>query len=162
MIPRGRSVRPTIVAAFAMTVAVAACEKPKFEPPDRAARIEEADEVFSMALFDSIAWPSDSIRALDGNVVYSTFCRNCHGTLGRGETDYAAERGLEVVSLVAPDWRYAEARDSVLHRIFVGHVQGMPTWGVAGISPREMDAVTHYLMDVLRPEVAAMPAGDGG
>ncbi|MBT8334982.1 MAG: cytochrome c [Gemmatimonadetes bacterium] len=162
MIPRGRSIRPAMAVAFAMAVAVAACEKPQFEPPDRAARIAAADEIFSMALFDSIAWPSDSIRALEGNVVYSTYCRNCHGALGRGETDYDARRGLEVPSLVAPAWQYAEARDSVLHRVFVGHVQGMPTWGVAGISPREMDAVTHYLMDVLRPEVAAMPAGDGG
>jgi hypothetical protein len=29
----------------------------------------------------------------------------------------------------------------------------MPTWGVAGITLREMDAVTGYLLEVLRPEV---------
>lgn len=74
-------------------------------------------------------------------------------TIGRGDTPYAANRGLEVPSLVEADWRYAEARDSVLHRVFVGHLGGMPTWGVAGLTPREMDAVTHYLLEVLRPEV---------
>jgi mono/diheme cytochrome c family protein len=151
-----------MAVALAMVVAVAACEKPHFEPPDRAERVDEASAAFTMALFDSIAWPSDSIRALDGNVVYSTYCRNCHGSLGRGGTDYALERDLDVPSLVAPDWRYAEERDSVLHRIYAGHVEGMPTWGVAGISPREMDAVTHYLMDVLRPEVVGTPTEGGG
>ena len=134
-------------------MAVGACEKPKFEPPDRGAQVEEAADAFSLTLFDTIAWASDSIRAIDGNVVYSTYCRNCHGSLGEGGTDYAAERALPVPSMVTADWRYAAERDSVLQRIYVGHVQGMPTWGVAGISPREMDAVTHYLLEVLRPEV---------
>lgn len=154
--------RVCVAAAAALLVGVAACEKPHFEPPDRAAQIAEADEAFSMALFDTIAWASDSIRALDGNVVYSTYCRNCHGSLGRGGTDYALERDLAVPSLVAEEWRFADQRDSVLHRVFVGHVQGMPTWGVAGISLREMDAVTHYLLDVLRPEVVGEGGGAAG
>ena len=150
------------VVVAVVALALASCEKPKFDPPDRAEQIDEAGQLFSMELFDSIAWPTDSIRALDGNVVYSTYCRNCHGTLGQGDTDYASQRNLVVPSLVAADWHYAEARDSVLERIFVGHVQGMPTWGVAGISPREMDAVTHYVMDVLRPEVLAGGDAAGG
>jgi mono/diheme cytochrome c family protein len=147
--------RSVVVSLTIGVVAVAACEKPKFEPPDRAEQVAEAEEDFSFALFDTVTWATDSIRGLEGNVVYSTYCRNCHGSLGAGSTAYAEERGLSVPSLVAESWRYEENRDSVLHRIFVGHVQGMPTWGVAGISPREMDAVTHYIMDVLRPEVAA-------
>jgi hypothetical protein len=43
--------------------------------------------------------------------------------------------------------------DSVRHRIFVGHAAGMPTWGVAGISPREIDGAAYYLLERLRPEV---------
>ena len=100
MMGRFGRLRPATVVALAMTAVLSACEKPHFDPPDRAAQVEEADESFSMTLFDSIPWPSDSIRALEGNVVYSSYCRNCHGTLGRGETDYAEERGLEVPSIV--------------------------------------------------------------
>jgi len=134
-------------------VLTAGCAEHHFEPPDRDAQVGEAETVFSMAAFDSISWESDDQRALDGNVVYSTYCRNCHGPLGEGGTEYALNRDLDVPSLVEPDWRYAASRDSVLHRIFVGHASGMPTWGVAGITLREMDAVTHYLLEVLRPEV---------
>ncbi len=139
--------------ALLLAVAVGACEKHEFERPDRGEQVAEADRAFSPTLFDSIAWPSDSIRALEGNVVFSTYCRNCHGPLGRGGTDYAQQRNLHVPSLVEADWRFAAEPDSVLHRIFVGHASGMPTWGVAGITLREMDAVTGYLLEVLRPEV---------
>lgn len=144
--------------ALAVAVGLTACEKPEFEPPDRAEQVVEADREFSMALFDSIAWPSDSIRALEGNVVFSTSCRNCHGPLGEGGTDYALERNLQVPSLVSAEWRYAEEPDSIRHRIFVGHVRGMPTWGVAGLTPREIDAVAHYIQALLRPDVL----GEGG
>jgi hypothetical protein len=29
----------------------------------------------------------------------------------------------------------------------------MPTWGVAGITPREIDAVAFYILERLRPEM---------
>lgn len=132
---------------------VGACTEHEFHPPDRNAQVAQADSAFSMAAFDSVTWSTDSVRALDGNVVYSTYCRNCHGPLGGGDTEYARSRDLDVPSLVREDWRFADSRDSVLHRIFVGHAAGMPTWGVAGITPREMDAVTYYVTEVLRPEV---------
>jgi mono/diheme cytochrome c family protein len=143
------------LAAALATVLFGACAEHKFDPPDRDSQIARADSGFSMALFDSVDWASDTVRAFDGNVVYATYCRNCHGPLGAGDTEYARNRQLEVPSLVQPEWRLADSRDSILHRIFVGHVAGMPTWGVAGISPREMDAVTYYLTEVLRPEVAS-------
>ena len=63
------------------------CTEYEFEPPDQDARVAQADSAFSMSLFDSIGWASDSIRALDGNVVYATYCRNCHGSMGAGETE---------------------------------------------------------------------------
>lgn len=149
---RGGMVRRLAGVTLACALA-AGCVEHNFEPPDREAQVAEAETAFTMTAFDSISWESDDQRALDGNVVYSTYCRNCHGPLGEGGTEYALNRDLDVPSLVEPEWRFAAARDSVLHRIFVGHASGMPTWGVAGISPREMDAVTHYLLEVLRPEV---------
>jgi len=141
------------LAASLVTVAAGGCGEKTFDPPDRDAQVAQADTAFSMSLFDSIGWASDSIRAFDGNVVYATYCRDCHGPLGAGDTEYARTRRLQVPSLVEADWRLEDSRDSILHRIFVGHSSGMPTWGVAGITRREMDAVTFYLTEVLRPEV---------
>lgn len=155
--------RPALLAlGLIPAMAGTACADKQFDPPDREAQVAEADAEFSMAVFDTVAWESDEQRAFDGNVVYSSYCRNCHGSMGRANTEYARENELEVPSLVREDWRYADARDSVLHRIYVGHAAGMPTWGVAGITPREMDAVTHYVLEVLRPEVLEEDAGDAG
>lgn len=148
-----RDLRSATIATCALLCFVAACEKHEFEPPDREEQVAEAAADYSSAIFDTIAWPSDSIRALDGNVVFSTYCRNCHGTLGKGATDYAIERGLEVPSLVDEGWRFDASPDSVRRKVFVGHAKGMPTWGVAGLTPREIDGVTYYLLSVLRPEL---------
>lgn len=73
-----------------------------------------------------------------------------------GGTRYAVQRDLLVPSLVEPDWEFNGDLEGLRHYIFVGHGTGMPTWGVAGLTLREVDAVTHYLLDVLRPEVLAM------
>lgn len=142
-----------VVGATVGVGAVAGCGEYEFEPPDREAQVSEAAEQFSMAAYDTVTWASDSIRALEGNVVWSSQCRNCHGPLGMGATAYAENQGLDVPSVVGADWRYAGQRDSVLLRIHSGHADGMPTWSVAGISPREIDAVAYYLLEVLRPEV---------
>jgi mono/diheme cytochrome c family protein len=125
----------------------------EFEPPDREGQVEEADSSFSQAMFDTVEWESEEVRLLEGNVVFSSKCRQCHGPLGRGGTEYASERGLAVPSLVTPDWEYAGDLEAVRRRIFVGHPSGMPTWGVAGISPREIDAVAFYIVERLRPDV---------
>lgn len=143
---------PLLLAA----VVIAACDSPdspEFEPPDRAERVEAAEALYSSALFDSLEWQDDLARSRAGNEVFASKCRNCHGTTGDGGTEYASRRSLTVPSLVEPDWRYAESIDSVRHRVFVGHELGMPTWGVAGISPREIDAAAYYLLERLRPEV---------
>jgi len=141
------------VLSVLAVVCVAACSKHEFEPPDREERMAEADDRFSAIVWDTVSWESAEQRALEGNGVWAARCRNCHGTLGQGGTEYAVSRGLDVPSLVEPDWPMAAELDSVRHRIFVGHTAGMPTWGVAGIDAYEIDAVAHYLLDQLRPEV---------
>jgi len=151
-----RTVRGTVGGAFVLGILLAtgACEKEyHFEPPDRDERIGEAEVLYSPLMFDSVTWADDEARAATGNEVFAAECRNCHGTLGRGGTDYAGQRSLAVPSLVEPGWRFAASMDSVRHRVFVGHVSGMPTWGVAGITHREIDAVAYYLLERLRPEV---------
>lgn len=141
-------------ALLAVAGSLAACGgEQEFEPPDREVRVQQADSLYAPALFDTVAWESEDVRSLEGNVVFAARCRQCHGPLGRGNTAYAEERNLDMPSLVEPEWSYAGDLDSVRRRIFTGHAEGMPTWGVAGISPREIDAVAFYILETLRPEV---------
>jgi len=127
--------------------------KHEMEPPDREARVSDAETRFSETDFDTLTWSNADERALAGNAVFAAKCRTCHGTLGEGDTEYAAGRGLAVPSLVGPGWVLSDSLDAVRRRVFVGHAAGMPTWGVAGISPREIDAVSYYIVERLRPEV---------
>lgn len=124
-----------------------------FDPPSREKQVAQADSAYSPAIFDTIAWPSDSAREFDGNNTYAARCRKCHGELGEGGTPYAIERNLNPPSLVRPGWPYGDDIEKVRHRIFIGHPGGMPTWGVAGITPREIDAVAYYIVKELRPEM---------
>ena len=142
-----------VIVAFALLIG---CSH-DFEPPDRAERIREASERYTVMLFDSVSWPSDRLRLADGNAVFAEKCRRCHGPLGHCGTDYARERGLDVPSLVEPTWTLASL-DSLRRTVYVGHEEGMPTFGVAGISPREIDASAFYVLYQLRPDVL----GDGG
>lgn len=146
--------RTLTLLAMASVGVVGACKGGHhFDPPDQEARVLEAEGLYSSNLFDSITWASDSARALQGNAVFAAKCRKCHGPLGQGSTEYARARDLDVPSLVKPDWHYARSLDSVRHRVFVGHQYGMPNFGVAGISLREIDAAAFYLLNRLRPDV---------
>jgi len=144
--------RSAVVLVLALAT-LAGCEGHKFEPPSRALQVAQADSLYTPALFDTIAWASDSARAFDGNNVFASYCRKCHGPEGQGGTAYAQSRGLDVPSLIRPDWAAGSNVGELRHRIYDGHPAGMPTWGVAGITPREIDAVAHYIVDILRPEM---------
>jgi mono/diheme cytochrome c family protein len=152
MARRALGSRLAAAAVALAATATAACEKHEYERPDRAEQVADAEAMLSPETFDTIAWASDSARAFDGNNTYAAHCRSCHGYLGDGETDYAREHNLNVPSLVQTDWPYDDV-PTVRLRIFTGHPAGMPTWGVAGITPREIDAVAYYIVNVLRPEV---------
>ncbi|MCG6988106.1 MAG: cytochrome c [Gemmatimonadetes bacterium] len=152
--------RPGFIMALAAAVAVGACEQKHFQPPNRAAQVAEAQMLYSQKLFDSVTWASDSVRSFQGNEVYAEKCRRCHGTVGEAGTQYAKDRGLKVPSLVRPDWKY-ESLDSLRKMVFTGHSGGMPIYGVAGISPREIDAVAYYVLYTLRPDVLGA-AGEPG
>jgi mono/diheme cytochrome c family protein len=128
------------------------CEGHEYERPSREAQVQQADSLLTPETFDTIAWSSDSLRIAAGNNAWAAQCRSCHGYLGQGDTDYARQHNLQPPSLVREDWPYTDI-DAVRRRIFIGHPEGMPTWGVAGITPREIDAVAYYLLEVLRPEV---------
>lgn len=146
-----RRPRCALCLAAALVVTATACGH-DFEPPDRGARVEQASAVYTSAMFDSISWDDGGVRLSDGNTIYAEECRRCHGQLGRGQTDYARERRLEVPSLVEPEWHLA-ALDSLRRSIFVGHATAMPLFGDGDLSLRQIDAVGAYIIDVLRPEV---------
>lgn len=134
-----------------VSVGLAGCGH-DFEPPDTGERMREAEAVYSAELFDTLNWESDSVRSFEGNAVYAAQCRRCHGTMGRGETEYAQERHLDVLSLVEPEWPFGSSLDSLRHAIFAGHEGGMPIFGVAGITPREIDASAFFVLYTLRPD----------
>jgi mono/diheme cytochrome c family protein len=148
---------PAVVLALA-SLSLVACENPDYERPDRAQQVAEADELFEPAVFDTITWASAAERLAAGNEVYAVHCRKCHGSMGRGDTPYARQEGVDVPSLVAADWPVGDDPVGVRRRIFIGHPGGMPTWGIAGISAREIDAVAHYIVHQLRPDAAAEEA----
>jgi mono/diheme cytochrome c family protein len=137
---------------FLLAGGIASCEAKQFDRPDRAEQVAEADLIFSPAMFDTIQWVSPEARVAAGNDVFVVHCRKCHGTMGRGDTPYARQERVEVPSLVEPGWPFADDAEAVRRRIFTGHPGGMPTWGIAGITPREIDAVAFYIVHQLRPE----------
>jgi mono/diheme cytochrome c family protein len=137
---------------LACLFAAGACQDHKFEPPDREQKISQAEAQYALADFDSILWESDSARSINGNIVYSSTCRRCHGTLGEGGTEYARSRDLDVPSIIGTDWKYDEDVEAVRHQIFVGHATGMPTLGIASLTLREIDAVAWFTIHVLRPD----------
>lgn len=137
--------------ALASTTALGGCEQ-EFEPPDPAVRVERAAASYSPALFDTITWENPETRIEQGNTAYAEQCRRCHGTVGRGETDYARARDLTVPSLVEPDWAFADL-DSLRRRIYTGHASGMPVFGDGTLDPRQIDATAAYVLLGLRPEM---------
>lgn len=139
-------------ALVALALLLAGCKDHEFAPPSREQRVAEAETVYSSAAFDTIRWDSAGARRAEGNLVYATHCRRCHGATGEGDTEYAREQELAPPSLVRADWTGGSSIDTVRHRIFVGHRGGMPTMGIATLTPREIDAAAAYIVEQLRPE----------
>lgn len=137
---------------------MAGCKGHEFHPPDEEAKVAQADSLYAAMRFDTVQWQSDSLRLAMGNEVYAAKCDKCHGPTGEGNTAYAKSQNLAPKSLVRADWEFGDDREAVRRRIFTGHPAGMPTWGVGkNITPREIDAVTSYIMEGLRPEARAEP-----
>lgn len=145
-------------AGWALAAAVATACGHDFEPPDRTEQIRMATAAYAPSIFDTVAWGTPEERETEGNRVYVNHCRNCHGPLGAGDTEYARERGLQVPSLVEAGWPKAD-RDSVRLAAYAGHEAGMPVFGAHKLTPREIDAVAAYVLDVLRPDVLGPGAG---
>ena len=151
-----------IAVPAALAVIFSACERGE-SPQARDARIRaaRADSVamaevaYDASAFDTIAWATPAARLERGGVVWTFSCQRCHGPDGRGGGELAVQHGLEVPSVVAPDWAYAGVVPAIRHRIFVGHTGEMPNWGLHGLKYRDIDAVAAYIEEVLRPAASS-------
>ena len=135
------------------------CGEKEFDPPPEADRVGSAEAQFDAAAFDTLTWTSRDTMLLEGAATWAATCRDCHGSMGRGDTEYARSRNLDVPSLVTAEWPYADNLPAVRLLIFSGHTGGMPTHGIAGITVREIDAVARYLLEQLRPEILDADTG---
>jgi mono/diheme cytochrome c family protein len=128
--------------------------------PEREARVAEAEAAYSTTLFDTITWASERERAVAGDLAYATHCRNCHGPTGEGDTEYARTQRVDVPSLVDGGAPGATDIEAVRRRIFTGHPGGMPSWGITGVAPRDIDAAAFFIVERLLPEATGGAAED--
>jgi len=116
----------------------------------RADSTAQAIALFNAATFDTIAWVSRDSALARGETVYRFSCQRCHGFIGRGDGDLATEHGIEMPDLTRADWPYEDDLPALRERVFVGHESEMPNWGLHGLAYRDIDAVSHHLLDVIR------------
>lgn len=110
-----------------------------------------ATSQLTVEMFDSISWPSDSAAVARGTVVWTYSCRRCHGDHGMGDGGFVqAGDTVRPPSIVEPDWQFANDRDALRRQVFTGTAEGMPHWGLVGLKPRDIDAVSIYIQQVLR------------
>lgn len=111
----------------------------------RADSVAEAEELYSEAAFDSIAWRNDQARFERGEDVWGFSCSDCHGPDGRGDGPVATRFEYDMPDFQVADWEYAGDLAAIRHRVFVGHESEMPSWGLYGLTYRDVDAVAYYL-----------------
>lgn len=106
----------------------------------------QASVLFDPAMFDSIAWPSRHAAMDRGGTVYAYSCARCHGDSGAGNGGYRLQgRLLRPPTFLTQDWRFARDPEGLREAIYTGTDRGMPHWGRAGLTPRDVDAVALYI-----------------
>ena len=139
-----------LVLACALVLGACAGEPPVQEvPPDTMTAVAQA--AYSPTMFDSIDWVSEQAAIERGSVVYNSSCTKCHGDQGRGDTGLV-QRGDTVrpPSFREPDWIYAGDKEGLREQVFVGTAENMPHWGLAGLKPRDVDAVAIFILQSMR------------
>lgn len=107
-----------------------------------------AQEAYDPAAFDTITWETPEAALERGEVVYRFSCLRCHGDRGLGDAGFV--RGgdtLRPPSFREPDWRLADDKAGIREQVFVGTLEGMPHWGLAGLGPKDIDAVATYILE---------------
>lgn len=153
----------TFLTALLLSVSLAGCESAE----ERAARLQaerdstvrearadsvaEAAAQYDPAAFDSIAWEDADARFERGRVVWSFSCAKCHGGDGKGGGEMAVDHDLAMPDL-AGEWALAGDVAGIRRAVYVGHETEMPSWGLYGLTYRDVDAVAYYIEEGLRSE----------
>jgi mono/diheme cytochrome c family protein len=100
--------------------------------------------------FDTIQWASDSVALARGALVWSTSCQKCHGVDGSGDAGFV-QRGdtLRPPDFRADTWALGHDQEALRRQVFTGTEEGMPHWGLIGLKPRDVDAVSLYIQRTL-------------
>jgi mono/diheme cytochrome c family protein len=126
------------------------------EDAEEALRAARADSVamaqtqYNPAVFDTIAWSGGEDRFERGELVWSYSCTTCHGTRGRGDGELAEQSDFSMPDFTVADWAYGDDIPAIRHRVYIGHESEMPSWGLYGLSYRDVDAVAFYVNEVFR------------
>ena len=99
---------------------------------------------------DSLAVPDRELDVHMDAVGEDFSCATCHGSDGLGQGETAVAASLDMPNLIAPDWEKAGDLAAIRRSIYVGHESQMPSWGLVGLKYRDIDAVSHYIDDLLR------------
>lgn len=162
--PRARIGTGVALAAVLLGVGCGGEQAADASPATRTAAtdVARADSLYHPAVFDTVRWNRWVDRSDRGRVVYYYSCAKCHGPEGEGGGSRARGRELDVPSIVDPGWRYDGRIDSIRRVVFVGHRSEMPSWGVTTLTLRDMDAVAHYVDELLPEERVEEPPSREG
>lgn len=146
--------RLALLGLLVLFLAGCGADVPADAPADGEPSAALAAAELDPALFDSIAWPSPGAATARGATVYMYSCAKCHGENGAGNAQYKLQgRVLRPPSFRAVDWQYADDLAGLREAVYRGNDRGMPHWGNAGLTPRDIDAVARYIQDGLRAEI---------
>lgn len=107
-----------------------------------------ASAAFDASVFDTVTWEEPQKRMDRGQQVYNFSCDKCHGLEGLGDGGFVQGGDtLRPPSFREPTWRMAGDAAAIQQAIFVGTAENMPHWGLAGLNPKDVDAVTHYILE---------------
>jgi mono/diheme cytochrome c family protein len=110
----------------------------------------EVDAAYDPSVFDTLTWPTTTRRAEYGPTVYLSSCAKCHGPQGLGDGEFVLEGDtLRPGSFREPTWALAGDLEGIREAIFKGNREGMPHWGLVGLSYGAVDAVAQYIADGL-------------
>lgn len=107
-----------------------------------------ASSAFDASVYDTITWEDAQKRMDRGQQVYNFSCTKCHGPEGLGDGGFV--RGgdtLRPPSFREPTWRMAGNEEAIRQAVFVGTAENMPHWGLEGLKPEAIDAVTHFILE---------------
>lgn len=139
---------------FAITAACGPSEEQMAADAAAAAAAEQdslmalVDSTYDPSVFDTLTWPNETRRAEYGPTVYLASCAKCHGAQGLGDGGFVlAGDTLRPRSFREPDWRLAGDLAGIRKAVFSGNREGMPHWGLVGLSYGAVDAVAQYVAD---------------